>query len=74
MKPPQIKRNQVITFQLLKRKGQRVSFHGNEVLFTSLVFSTEEREDPLANQAKGKLSRGQLIRVKICTCARRLFT
>ena len=74
MKSPKIKRNQVITFQLLERKGQRGSFYGNEVLFTSLVFSTEERKDPLANQAKGKLSWGQLIRVKICTCARRLFT
>lgn len=38
-----IKRNQIITFlSTEKEKPESASFHGNGVLFTALVFSTEK--------------------------------
>ena len=50
--PSGIKRNQVITFKSWKEKASKGA--SMETRFTLLVFSTKERRDPLANQAKGK--------------------
>lgn len=50
MKSKNIRRNQIITFSSTKKgKPESVSFHGNGVLFTVLVFSTEEEKDLLQN-------------------------
>jgi len=50
MRSKSIKRNQIITFlSAEKEKPGSVSFHGNEALFTALVFSTKEGKVLLQN-------------------------
>lgn len=52
-----IKRDQIITFLSTEKENlESPSFHGNGVLFMSLVFSTEEGRDLPQHRAQGKPS------------------